>query len=134
MEKKRQGTLRKLKKKSRGSILPDAGPSATTATTTTISKGAGSTSSANNAHTHAPSQPAAPPATQQPTVNAEELEKAIEELASDATLGDGRAQVTFKVFDLGGQSTFYIFHPFFLTRFVPVCLFVCVCLRVCLCL
>ena len=69
-----------------------------------------------------------------PLVDDDELEEAVRELNLDAQLSDGRAQVTFKVFDLGGQSTFYIFHPFFLTRFVPVCLFVCVCLRVCLCL
>lgn len=48
----------------------------------------------------------------------EKLEKAIEELTSNVNFRNGddiAAEVTFKVFDLGGQSTFYVFHPFFLT-------------------
>ena len=136
VERKRLGTMRKMQKQGRTSVLPESNslsPSSSPARPTT------SSGAAHGPNTHSTSNPLPPPkadepGVQQPQVNAEELEKAIEELASDATLGDGRAQVTFKVFDLGGQSTFYIFHPFFLTRFVPVCLFVCVCLRVCLCL
>ena len=139
VEKKRLGTLRKLKKKGRDTILPEAGPISSSAAQPSTGKqvkddsGNPSVDSTPSSST-SPTPEADEPGVQQPNVNAEDLEKAIEELASDATLGDGRAQVTFKVFDLGGQSTFYIFHPFFLTRFVPVCLFVCVCLRVCLCL
>ncbi|EGD81215.1 hypothetical protein PTSG_13160 [Salpingoeca rosetta] len=44
-----------------------------------------------------------------------DVEKAIREMDLDGALDE--AQVTFKVFDLGGQSTFYIFHPFFLTKY-----------------
>ena len=51
-----------------------------------------------------------------PALDQEQLEKAIQELASNATIGQGKAQVSYKIFDLGGQSTFYIFHPFFLTE------------------
>ncbi|EGD78470.1 hypothetical protein PTSG_09165 [Salpingoeca rosetta] len=52
-----------------------------------------------------------------PTLSAD-LQQAIRDVALAATLGDGwQTQVTFKVFDLGGQSTFYIFHPFFLTKY-----------------
>ncbi|EGD80670.1 hypothetical protein, variant [Salpingoeca rosetta] len=50
-------------------------------------------------------------------MSAEEMEKAIKEFNVDAVMGEGKARVTFKVFDLGGQSTFYIFHPFFLTKY-----------------
>ncbi|EGD74093.1 hypothetical protein PTSG_12359 [Salpingoeca rosetta] len=50
-------------------------------------------------------------------MSAEEMEKAIKEFNVDAVIGEGKARVTFKVFDLGGQSTFYIFHPFFLTKY-----------------
>ncbi|EGD73711.1 hypothetical protein PTSG_05418 [Salpingoeca rosetta] len=50
-------------------------------------------------------------------MSTEEMEKAIKELNVDAVMGEGKARVTFKVFDLGGQSTFYIFHPFFLTEY-----------------
>ncbi|EGD73987.1 hypothetical protein PTSG_05682 [Salpingoeca rosetta] len=52
----------------------------------------------------------------QSVVPSEEMEKAIKDLHLDVTMGEGKARVTFKVFDLGGQSTFYIFHPFFLTE------------------
>ena len=138
VERKRLGTLRKLQKKSRDTILPEAGPSSSPSLTrpSTTGKQAvydadyASVDSTSSSSTSPPPPEADEPEVQQPQVNAEELEKAIEELASDATLGDGRAQVTFKVFDLGGQSTFYIFHPFFLTRFVPVCVCVCVCVCV----
>ncbi|EGD80268.1 hypothetical protein PTSG_10524 [Salpingoeca rosetta] len=52
-----------------------------------------------------------------PGMSAEEMEKAIKEFNMDAVMGEGKARVTFKIFDLGGQSTFYIFHPFFLTKY-----------------
>ncbi|EGD81980.1 hypothetical protein PTSG_11903 [Salpingoeca rosetta] len=52
-----------------------------------------------------------------PSVSTEDIEKAIKEFNVDAVMGEGKARVTFKVFDLGGQSTFYIFHPFFLTEY-----------------
>ncbi|EGD79676.1 hypothetical protein PTSG_10661 [Salpingoeca rosetta] len=52
-----------------------------------------------------------------PGMSAEEMEKAIKEFNVDAVMGEGKARVTFKIFDLGGQSTFYIFHPFFLTKY-----------------
>ncbi|EGD73736.1 hypothetical protein PTSG_12317 [Salpingoeca rosetta] len=50
-------------------------------------------------------------------MSTEEMEKAIKEFNVDAVMGEGKARVTFKIFDLGGQSTFYIFHPFFLTKY-----------------
>ncbi|EGD77427.1 hypothetical protein PTSG_08524 [Salpingoeca rosetta] len=50
-------------------------------------------------------------------MSAEEMEKAIKEFNVGAVMGEGKARVTFKIFDLGGQSTFYIFHPFFLTEY-----------------
>ncbi|EGD81167.1 hypothetical protein PTSG_11207 [Salpingoeca rosetta] len=50
-------------------------------------------------------------------MSAEDMEKAIKEFNVDAVMGEGKARVTFKIFDLGGQSTFYIFHPFFLTEY-----------------
>ncbi|EGD82869.1 hypothetical protein PTSG_03500 [Salpingoeca rosetta] len=52
-----------------------------------------------------------------PKVSTEEIEKAIKNFNLNTTTGEGSARVTFKVFDLGGQSTFYIFHPFFLTEY-----------------
>ncbi|EGD82689.1 hypothetical protein PTSG_03350 [Salpingoeca rosetta] len=52
-----------------------------------------------------------------PSVSAEAMEKAIKEFNVDAVMGEGKSRVTFKVFDLGGQSTFYLFHPFFLTKY-----------------
>ncbi|EGD79591.1 hypothetical protein PTSG_10437 [Salpingoeca rosetta] len=52
-----------------------------------------------------------------PSVSKEEVEKAIKDMDFDATIGEGKMQVSFKIFDLGGQSTFYVFHPFFLTRY-----------------
>ncbi|EGD72546.1 hypothetical protein PTSG_11612 [Salpingoeca rosetta] len=52
-----------------------------------------------------------------PGMSAEDIEKAIKEFNVDAVMGEGKARVTFKIFDLGGQSTFYIFHPFFLTKY-----------------
>ncbi|EGD78224.1 hypothetical protein PTSG_12865 [Salpingoeca rosetta] len=52
-----------------------------------------------------------------PSISEEEVEKAIKDFDFDATLGEGKTQVSFKIFDLGGQSTFYIFHPFFLTKY-----------------
>ncbi|EGD72606.1 GTPase [Salpingoeca rosetta] len=52
-----------------------------------------------------------------PNISTEEIENAIKDLNLDTTFGEGNARVTFKVFDLGGQSTFYIFHPFFLTKY-----------------
>ncbi|EGD77628.1 hypothetical protein PTSG_08722 [Salpingoeca rosetta] len=52
-----------------------------------------------------------------PSVSKEEVEKAIKDMDFDATIGEGKMQVSFKIFDLGGQSTFYIFHPFFLTEY-----------------
>ena len=51
---------------------------------------------------------------------ASELEKAVTDLNLDANIGDvgeDGFKVTFKIFDLGGQPTFYIFHPFFLTKY-----------------
>eukprot|EP00055_Hartaetosiga_balthica_P014855 m.84206 g.84206 ORF g.84206 m.84206 type:complete len:742 (+) comp8710_c0_seq4:184-2409(+) len=53
----------------------------------------------------------------------EDLDYAIKTLRDDAILGagtnsdDDATAVTFKVFDLGGQSTFYVFHQFFLTKY-----------------
>ena len=58
------------------------------------------------------------PSPSPPDIDEEVIEKAVRELAVDAKMSSGKAQVTFKVFDLGGQSTFYIFHPFFLTEYV----------------
>lgn len=49
-------------------------------------------------------------------ISDEVLEQALKDLDT-WVLPDWQAQVTFKVFDLGGQSTFYIFHPFFLTKY-----------------
>ncbi|EGD81579.1 hypothetical protein PTSG_11865 [Salpingoeca rosetta] len=51
---------------------------------------------------------------------ASELEKAVTDLNLEANIGtieDDGFRVTFKIFDLGGQPTFYIFHPFFLTKY-----------------
>ncbi|EGD83566.1 hypothetical protein, variant [Salpingoeca rosetta] len=50
-------------------------------------------------------------------MTAKEMEKAIKEFNVEAVMGQGNTRVTFKIFDLGGQSTFYIFHPFFLTEY-----------------
>ncbi|EGD81174.1 hypothetical protein PTSG_13152 [Salpingoeca rosetta] len=52
-----------------------------------------------------------------PSVSKEEVEKAIKDMDFDATIREGKMQVSFKIFDLGGQSTFYVFHPFFLTKY-----------------
>eukprot|EP00049_Salpingoeca_infusionum_P000833 m.42669 g.42669 ORF g.42669 m.42669 type:complete len:1316 (+) comp10724_c1_seq1:102-4049(+) len=50
----------------------------------------------------------------------DDIDQAVRDMAEDAdmnlTISRGKP-LTYKVFDLGGQSTFYIFHPFFLTKY-----------------
>ncbi|EGD81994.1 hypothetical protein PTSG_02681 [Salpingoeca rosetta] len=52
-----------------------------------------------------------------PTASTEEIEKAIKGMNIYLPIEASKPGVTFKVFDLGGQSTFHIFYPFFFTKY-----------------